>query len=145
MSKNKYVNLQLKYCTLLHTFICLNTWSLFQDISLCAFLNSRSSYIGTYIASASCFGSAFPTPCHLALTLAQPHSSGVVRSPLHTVKTVCSFLGFSSSERALSTVSIDSFLPAASGWPPGMTSISRGARSQYSRAVKGVFAAAFGT
>ena len=32
-------------------------------------------------------------------------------------------------------VSIDSFLPSASGWPPGMTSISRGARRQYSRAV----------
>ena len=41
MSKNKYVNLQLKYCTLLPTFVCLNTWSLFLDISLCALLISR--------------------------------------------------------------------------------------------------------
>ena len=30
MSKSKYVNLQLKYCTLLPTFVCLNTWSLFS-------------------------------------------------------------------------------------------------------------------
>ena len=41
MSKNKYVNLQLKFCTLLPTFVCLNTWSLFLDISLCALLISR--------------------------------------------------------------------------------------------------------
>jgi len=34
-------------------------------------------HIGTYITSASCFGSAFPIPCHLALTLTQPYSSGV--------------------------------------------------------------------
>ena len=32
MSKNKYVNLLLKYCTLLPTFVCLNTLSLFLDI-----------------------------------------------------------------------------------------------------------------
>ena len=51
--------------------------------------------------------------------------------------TVCSFLGFSPRERAPSRVSTDSFLPAASGWPPGMTSISRDASSQYSRAVIG--------
>jgi len=38
MLKNKYVNLWLKYCTLLPTFVCLNTWSLFLDISLCALL-----------------------------------------------------------------------------------------------------------
>jgi len=44
MSKNKYVNLYLKYCTLLPTFVCLNTWSLFLDISLCALLISRPSY-----------------------------------------------------------------------------------------------------
>ena len=41
MWKNKYVNLQLKYCTLLPTFFCLNTWPLFLDISLCALLISR--------------------------------------------------------------------------------------------------------
>jgi hypothetical protein len=35
MSKNKYVNLWLKYFTLLPTFVCLNTWSLLLDISLC--------------------------------------------------------------------------------------------------------------
>ena len=46
MSKNKHVNLQLKYCTLLPTFVCLNTWSLFLDISLCALLISRYSYFG---------------------------------------------------------------------------------------------------
>ena len=45
MLKNKYVNLQLKYCTLLPTFVCLNTWSLFLDISLCALLISRSAEI----------------------------------------------------------------------------------------------------
>ena len=44
MSKNKYVNLQLKYCTLLPTFICLNTWSLFLDLSLCELLITRPSY-----------------------------------------------------------------------------------------------------
>ena len=43
MSKNKYVNLKLKCCTLLPTFVCLNTWSLFLDISLCALLISRPS------------------------------------------------------------------------------------------------------
>ena len=43
MSKNKYVNLYLKYYTLLPTFFCLNTWSLFLDISLCALLISRPS------------------------------------------------------------------------------------------------------
>jgi len=42
-------------------------------------------YIGIYISSASYFVSAFPIPCHLALTLAQPHSSGVVFSPPYTV------------------------------------------------------------
>ena len=45
MSKNKYVNLWLKYCALLPTFVCLNTWSLFLDISLCALLISRPSYM----------------------------------------------------------------------------------------------------
>jgi len=71
------------------------------------------------------WGVPFPTPCTI-------------------LTKVCSFLGFSPRERALSRVSIDSFLPAVSGWPPGMTSISRGARSQYSRAVIDVFDAAFG-
>jgi len=66
-------------------------------------------------------------------------------TPCHKLTTVGSFLGFSPRERALSTVSIDNFLPDASGWPPGMISISRCARSQYSRAVIGVFAAAFST
>ena len=56
-----------------------------------------------------------------------------IRCPILT--TVCSLLGFSPRERALSRVLIDSFLPAASSWPPGMISISRGARSQYGRAV----------
>jgi hypothetical protein len=65
-----------------------------------------------------CGGVPLPTPC-----------------PILT--TVCSFLRFSSRERALSRVSVDSFLPAASGWPPGMTSISRDARSQYSLEVIG--------
>jgi len=43
MSKNvcQFVD---KYCTLLPTFICLNTWSFFLDISLCALLISRPSY-----------------------------------------------------------------------------------------------------
>ena len=45
MSKNKYVNLQLNYCTLLPTFVCLNTWPLFVDISLYALLISRPSYL----------------------------------------------------------------------------------------------------
>ena len=31
-------------CTLLPTFVGLNTWSLFLDISLCALLISRPSY-----------------------------------------------------------------------------------------------------
>jgi len=44
MSKNKYVNFYLKYFTLLTMFVCLNTWSLFQNISLCALLISRLSY-----------------------------------------------------------------------------------------------------
>ena len=44
-----------------------------------------------------------------------------------------------------SRVSTDIFPPAAWGWPPRMTSISFGARSQYSRAVIGAVAAAFGT
>ena len=65
-------------------------------------------------------------------------------SPCPILTTVCSFLGFSPSERALFGVSIDSFLPAASSWPPGMNSISRGAR-KYSRVVTCVVAAAFGT
>ena len=42
-------------------------------------------YIGNNVTSASCYGSAFPIPCHLALTLAQAHSSGVEGSPPHTV------------------------------------------------------------
>ena len=42
-------------------------------------------YRGTYIISASYFGSAFPIPRHLALTLAQPHSSSVRVSPPHTM------------------------------------------------------------
>jgi len=42
-------------------------------------------YIGTEITSASCFGSAFPISCRVALTLAQPHYSGVGDSPPHTV------------------------------------------------------------
>ena len=58
---------------------------------------------------------------------------------------VASFLRLPPRERAPSKVPTDSFLPAASDWPPGMTSISHGARSQYSRAVTGVVAAAFGT
>ena len=45
MLKNKYVNLYLKSCTLLPTFVCLNTWSLFLDISPCALLISRPSYL----------------------------------------------------------------------------------------------------
>ena len=44
MSKNKFVNLYIKYFTLLPTFVCLNTWSLLLDISLCALLISRPSY-----------------------------------------------------------------------------------------------------
>ena len=42
--------------------------------------------------------------------------------PIQT--TVSSFLGFSPRERTLSRVSKDSFIPAASDWQPGMTSIS---------------------
>jgi len=36
----------MRNCTLLPTFVCLNTWSLFLDISLCALLISRPSYKG---------------------------------------------------------------------------------------------------
>jgi len=66
-------------------------------------------------------------------------------TPCPILTKVSSFIGFSPSEQALSRVSIYSFLPAASGLPPGMTSISRGAKSQYSRVVTGVVSAAFGT
>ena len=66
-------------------------------------------------------------------------------TPYPILTTICSFLVFSPRDRAQFRISIDSFLPAASGWAPGMASISRDARSQYSRAVIGVFAAAFGT
>ena len=52
MSKNKYVNLQLKYCTLLPNFVCLNTWSLFLDILLCALLISRPSQLTVTCSSA---------------------------------------------------------------------------------------------
>ena len=48
MSKNRYVNLQPKCFTLLPTFVCLNTWSLFLDISLFALLISRPSYRLSY-------------------------------------------------------------------------------------------------
>jgi len=47
------------------------------------FIVLSNIYIGTYIASASYFGRAFPIPCHLALT--QPHPSGVGGSTPHTV------------------------------------------------------------
>jgi len=52
-------------------------------------------YMGTHITSASYFGSAIPIPCHLALTLAQPHSRGwgiPLLTPRPILTTVCSFL-----------------------------------------------------
>ena len=45
-------------------------------IFLETFIVLSITYIGTYITSVSCFGSAFPIPCHLAVTLTQPNSSG---------------------------------------------------------------------
>ena len=48
---------------------------------------------------------------------------GFPPTPCPILTRVCSFLGFSPRERALSRVSNDSVLPAASGLPPGMTSI----------------------
>jgi hypothetical protein len=45
MSKNKYVSLWLKCCTSLPFFVCLNTWFLFLDISLCALLISQPTYL----------------------------------------------------------------------------------------------------
>jgi len=104
-------------------------------------------YVGTYIPSASSFGSACPLPCHLALTLAQPHSSGLERSsppnrvPADNGLLLPLFLAY----REGTGESIDSFLPAAYDWTAGRTSILRGARIQYSPAVIVVFAAAFGT
>ena len=62
MSKNKHVNLQLKYCTLLPTFVCLNTWSLFLDISLCLLFISLFSYLLTRR-----FITAFTSAHHLSL------------------------------------------------------------------------------
>ena len=32
------------FCSLVPTFVCLNTWSIFIDISLCALLICRPSY-----------------------------------------------------------------------------------------------------
>jgi len=66
-------------------------------------------------------------------------------TPCPILTTVCSFYVFSPRERTLSWVSINSFIPAAFGWTPGMTSISRGSRIQYIRSVIGVLATPFAT
>ena len=104
-------------------------------------------YVGTYIPSASSFGSACPLPCHLARTLAQPHSSGLEGSspPNRVPRDNGLLLPLFLAYREGTGESIDSFLPAAYDWTAGRISISRGARIQYSPAVRVIFAAAFGT
>ena len=81
MSKNKYINLQLKYCTLLPTFICLNTWSLFLDISLCALHISRPSQNNTL---KYCFSD--PNICLLNVTL-PPASTSFYQQTEHITDT----------------------------------------------------------
>jgi hypothetical protein len=49
MSKNKYANLYLKYCTWLPFLVCLNTCFLFLDIPLCALLISQPSITSAFV------------------------------------------------------------------------------------------------
>ena len=112
------------YCTFNHIY--RNLTSLLPRVLVVRFPYHVIQHSHFHSLTPAVCGFPFPTPC-----------------PILT--TVCSFLGFSHRERVLCRVSTDSFLPATYGWPPGMTSISRDARSQYSRAVIGVFAAAIGT
>ena len=89
-----------------------------------------------------------PIPCHLALTLAQAHSSCLecfpLPTPCPTLTKSFAFLRLSPRERALSKVSTDSFPPTESCWPPSTASISRSVGNQYSPALIRVVAAAFG-
>ena len=87
MSKNKYVNLQLKYFTLLPTSVCLNTWSLFIDISLCALLISRPSYIRRTIT-----GQPLHSTCTHSNNLLTASSKQIVNNLNKFKKNYCSII-----------------------------------------------------
>ena len=86
------------YCTF--NRIHLNLTSLLPRVLVVRFPYQDSHF---HSLTPAAWGVPLPTPCSI-------------------LTTVCSILGFSPSERALSRVSIDSFLPAAYGWPPSIPS-----------------------